>query len=118
MKRHPPPGSTQRARRLRSEPTDAEKKLWRLLCEKFPEARFRRQVPIRNFICDFASHRYKVTIEADGGQHGGEDDKQRDAVIEADGYQVLRFWNTDILRNPEGVAERIAECLVERSPHP
>ena len=118
MKRHPPPGATLRARRLRGEPTEAEKKLWRLLREKFPEARFRRQVPIRQYICDFASHRYWLVIEADGGQHGGEDDRRRDAVIKADGYHVLRFWNNEILGNPEGVAERIAQYLAEGSPHP
>lgn len=75
-------------------------------------------MPIRQYICDFASHKHRIVIEADGGQHGGEDDKRRDVVIKADGYRVLRFWNTDILGNPEGVAERIAERLTERSPHP
>ncbi|QLC25718.1 endonuclease domain-containing protein [Parasphingopyxis algicola] len=116
MKRRPPPGSTRRG--AHGEPTDVEKALWHLLGETFAAARFRRQVPIRQYICDFASHRHRIVIEADGGQHGGEDDKQRDAVIQADGYRVIRFWNTDILTNSEGVAERIAECLAERSPHP
>ncbi|WP_299321478.1 DUF559 domain-containing protein [Parasphingopyxis sp.] len=118
MKRHPPPGTTVRARKLRNQPTDAEKRLWRILREKFPDARFRRQVPVRQFICDFASHKHRLVIEADGGQHGGKEDIRRDAAIEADGYRVIRFWNTEILGNSEGVAERIASLLEERSPHP
>ena len=117
MKKYPSPGAIPRARRLRRNPTEAEKRLWILLREKFPEARFRRQVPLRTYICDFASHRHKIVIEADGGQHGGAYDDHRDAVISADGYRVIRFWNTDILRNPDGVAERIAECLAETSPN-
>ena len=98
--------------------TDAEERLWRLLRESFPEERFRRQVPIRQFIVDFASHRARLVIEADGGQHEESVDAPRTAIIEADGYRVLRFWNNDILGNPEGVLRVIADVLVERHPHP
>ncbi|HWH23181.1 MAG TPA: DUF559 domain-containing protein, partial [Allosphingosinicella sp.] len=83
----------QRARRLRNDPTEAEKALWRLLRENFLRVRFRRQVPIRHYIADFASHRAMLVIEVDGGQHGGEVDAARTAVIEAEGYRVIRFWN-------------------------
>ena len=100
MKHHPPEGTTQRARRLRNEPTDAEKMLWRLLRENFLEARFRRQAPIRHYIADFASHRIKLVIEVDGGQHSAELDADRTTVIEAEGYRVLRFWNHEVLGNP------------------
>jgi very-short-patch-repair endonuclease len=118
MKRAPPDGSTSRARQLRSNATDAERALWRLLREAFPEARFRRQVPIRNYIVDFASHRAKLVIEADGGQHNEEADADRTSVLKADGYRILRFWNNDILDNPEGVARHIAQYLRHAHPHP
>jgi very-short-patch-repair endonuclease len=118
MKRIPPAGSTARSRRLRADATDAEQALWRLLREAFPEARFRRQVPIRQYIADFASHRGKLVIEADGGQHDEAVDAPRTAVIEADGYRVLRFWNHDILTNPDGVARTIAMHLRHAHPHP
>ena len=118
MKRVPPSGSTPRARALRSNATDAELALWRLLREAFPEARFRRQVPIRHYIADFASHRARLVIEADGGQHRDEVDGLRTSVLEADGYRVLRFWNHDILTNPEGVARHIAQHLGHAHPHP
>ena len=66
MKHHPPEGAVRRARRLRNNLTDAERKLWRLLREHFHDYHFRRQVPIRHFIADFASHRAKLIIEVDG----------------------------------------------------
>ena len=111
MKRIPPKGATGRARKLRKDPTDAEKAVWRILRTAFPEAHFRKQVPIRQYIVDFASHRAKLVIEADGGQHCDEVDRERTAVIEADGFRVLRFWNHDILTNPDGVAAVIAQHL-------
>ena len=46
--------------------TDAERALWYLLREAFPEWHFRRQVPIRHYIADFTSHRAKLIIEVHG----------------------------------------------------
>jgi len=97
--------------------TDAERAIWRLLRESFPEARFRRQAPIRSFIADFASHRVRLVIEVDGGQHSEEKDARRTRLIEAEGYRVLRFWNSDVLRNPDGVWTVINRALLERHPH-
>jgi len=64
-----------------------------------------------NYIVDFASHRAKLVIEAGGGQHDEAVDAHRTAIIETDGYRVIRFWNNDILTNPEGVVRRIGEAL-------
>jgi very-short-patch-repair endonuclease len=96
--------------------TDAERATWRLLREVAPEARWRRQVPLRHFIVDFASHRTKLVVEVDGGQHSEEADAARTAVIEAEGYRVLRFWNNDVLENAEGCARILATALAARSP--
>jgi very-short-patch-repair endonuclease len=90
--------------------------MWNLLRGNFPDRRFRRQVPIRDFIVDFASHGSKLVIEVDGGQHGGADDAERTAVIVTEGYRLIRFWNHDVLGNPDGVAAAIAEALHERHP--
>jgi very-short-patch-repair endonuclease len=114
----PPQGSKARARRLRNNPTDAEKVVWNLLRENFPGERFRRQVPIRRFIADFACHEARLVIEVDGSQHGGPRDFERTRLIEAEGYRVLRFWNNDVLCNPDGVATAIAGSLHDRSPPP
>jgi very-short-patch-repair endonuclease len=118
MKYRPAIGSTARARSLRSNSTDAEKLMWRLLRESFPEARFRRQVPLRHYIVDFASHRTHLVIECDGGQHNRKVDAERTRLIEAEGYRVIRFWNHDVLGNPEGVHSIIAAALRDRHPHP
>ena len=116
VKYRPPQGSTARVRELRSEPTAAEKATWNLLRTNFRELHFRRQAPIRRFFADFVSHRARLVIEVDGGQHGGERDRRRTRIINGQGYQVIRFWNTDVLCNGEGVAIAIAEALRELHP--
>jgi very-short-patch-repair endonuclease len=90
--------------------------MWRLLRECFGDAHFRRPVPIRNFVVDFASHKLKLAIEVDGGQHGGAKDEARAALIEAEGYRVLRFWNNDVLGNGDGVATMLAEYCEDSTP--
>ena len=119
MVRHRTPvGAVPRARRLRREMTDAERAMWLLLREGFPELHFRRQVPIRHYIADFVCHRARLVIEVDGGQHGEEVDAERTALIEAEGYRVLRFWNHDVIGNPDGVWTLIAAALRGRHPTP
>ena len=118
MTYRPAIGSTERARTLRKRPTDAEKAMWRLLRQGFPLARFRRQVPIRSFIADFASHQVRPAIEVDGGQHCEDRDAARTALIEGEGYRVLRFWNQEVIGNPDGVYSAVAAALDDRHPHP
>ena len=74
---------------------------------------------------DFYCHEARLAVELDGGQHAEEDQLQRDnarsASLHDQGVQVLRFWNSDVLRNPVGVLESIAEALegpLEPSPQP
>jgi very-short-patch-repair endonuclease len=98
--------------------TDAERKLWRVLREAFGEQHFRRQVPIRHFIVDFASHRMKLVIEVDGGQHDDAVDAARTRIIEDEGYRVIRFWNYEVLGNPDGVWTAIDTALHEHHPTP
>lgn len=118
MKKHPPPISVMRARDLRRNATDAEKAMERLLKQCFPEARFRFQVPLLHYVADFASHRLKVVVEIDGGQHSAESDRDRTSAIEAEGYRIIRFWNNEVLVNPEGCASRLTELLRHPHPHP
>jgi len=91
--------------------------MWRLLRENFPSARFRRQVPLRRYIADFASHRVRLVIEIDGGQHDEARDAARTKLIEREGYRVLRFWNNDVLGNPDGVLATVDTTLREQHPH-
>ena len=57
----------------------------------------------------------KLVIEVDGGQHYTdnilEEDRKRDEVLRSLGFRVLRFTNTDVLKNIEGVVARIIENM-------
>ena len=95
-----------RSRAMRREPTDAEQKLWLLLRgRRFNDFKFRRQVRLGRYIADFVCLERRLIIEADGGQHA--DNAERDAWLVAQGFRVRRFWNTDILQRPDEVAETI-----------
>ncbi len=118
MKKHPPPISIHRARNLRNDATEAERCMWRLLRETYSEARFRRQVPIRHYIADFASHRLRIVVEIDGGQHSFERDALRTKVIETEGYRIIRFWNNEVMENGDGCLIRLGQFLRHAHPHP
>ena len=98
--------------------TLAECAMCNLLRQSFPAAHFRHQVPLRHFIADFASHRAKLVIEVDGGQHGDAVDIGRTKLIETEGYRALRFWNNEVLGNPDGIYSVIAAALYQLHPHP
>jgi very-short-patch-repair endonuclease len=111
------------ARELRKNATDAERLLWASLRDqRLNGARFRRQVPIKNYIADFACHASKLVIELDGGQHYSDDqegaDAARTAVIASKGFRVLRFSNLDVMTNRAGVLETIAVALASSAPTP
>ena len=93
------------AKTLRKTMTDAEQLLWRhLRAHRLYGQKFRRQQPLGPYIVDFVHFGARLIVEADGGQHNGSDcDPVRDAWLEQQGFRVMRFWNNDILRNPEGV---------------
>jgi very-short-patch-repair endonuclease len=107
-----------KAKRLRRDMTDAERKLWSVLRNaQLKGAKFRRQQPIGPFIADFVCQEHRLILEADGGQHANSDaDARRTGFLRSKGYRVLRFWNTDILGNIDGVTAAIAVALT--APHP
>ena len=113
-----PPKSLEYARKLRQDMTDAERALWRLLRDRRMEGwRFRRQEPIDRYIVDFICFEARLIIELDGGQHfDSEIDKVRDAYLESQGFQVLRFWNNDVLANRDGVYRTIMAALARCAP--
>ena len=110
---------TRTARRLRSDPTEAEKHLWHVLRSKSLGVKFRRQAVIGQYIVDFACFEKKLVVEVDGGQHcENQMDITRDAWLSNQGFKVLRFWNSDVLANLEGILQRIEECLKSPSSPP
>lgn len=110
--------SIRMARKLRGNPTDAESKLWsRLRRRQIDGRRFRRQVPLGDYVVDFACFDAGFIVEVDGGQHAEavSEDAARTAWLEGRGFRVLRFWNNEVLGNIEGVIERIRAAIARRS---
>ena len=108
-------------RGLRRESTDAERRLWQHLRDRqLAGVKFRRQHQFGPYILDLYCAERRVAIEADGGQHYSDDGETKDArrteYLEAQGVQVLRFTNLEILRETEAVLETIRRSLEEPSP--
>ena len=102
------------SRVLRKNMTKEEIILWsRIKGKQIKEVQFYRQRPIGNYIADFYCPKVKLIIEVDGSQHyeeeGIEKDKIRDEYFESLGLKVLRFTNLDVLKNINGVLEKIYE---------
>ncbi len=101
---------TSRARSLRTNQTEAEAKLWgELRNRQIFGYKFVRQYPIGRYIVDFCCKEVKLIIEIDGGHHDTNRtyDEDRSARLKALGYKVLRFWNTDVFQNLDGVLESV-----------
>ncbi len=93
------------ARQLRKNLTDTERLLWQLLrAGRFAGSKFKRQQPLGGYIVDFFCFESRLIIELDGGQHADQEeaDKIRDQWLKSQGFQVLRFWNNEVLTNLEG----------------
>ena len=107
------PASKSRARSLRTNATDAEQLLWHSLRKRqLGGYRFRRQQPIGPYIVDFLCFEQRLVIELDGGHHAESHyDDERTSWLERKGFRVLRFWNSDVLGNMEGVSHAILEAL-------
>ena len=104
------------ARRLRRGGTVAECRLWAALRNRqVAGAKLRRQAPLGSFVVDFLCHEARLVIEVDGGQHAGSvRDTARDALLAAKGWQVVRYWNHEVLGNLDGVLADIERLIAER----
>ena len=108
------------AKRMRREPTEAEAKLWSMLRgQRLGGLKFKRQEQLGDYIVDFVCFGSPLIVEADGSQHAeSASDAVRDSWLEGQGFRVLRFWNNDILKNPEGVARVILDAAQAPLPNP
>ncbi|MFX5747255.1 endonuclease domain-containing protein, partial [Acinetobacter baumannii] len=85
-----------------------ERKLWSALRNRQLENhKFRFQATIGTFVVDFLCVEKRLVVELDGSQHSEEGDRRRTAYLEAQGYVVMRFWNSDLVENFDGVVEAI-----------
>ena len=111
---------TRRAQDLRNHATPAERILWRHLSKRQLDGwKFSRQMPIGPFICDFLCRELNLVIEIDGGQHcESPGDIARTKYLEREGLQVLRYWNSDVRDNLEGVLENLRSIIRQSHPLP
>ncbi len=105
------------ANELRKNQTDAERHLWYYLrSRRFQGYKFRRQYFIESYIVDFICLEKKLVIELDGGQHNLNEvieyDKKRTDFLISKGFEVLRFWNNEVLNQTNDVLNCIYNKLM------
>jgi very-short-patch-repair endonuclease len=91
---------------MRQQATEPEQRMWLALrAKRFGDVKFRRQKVIGPYIVDFAARDPMLVIEIDGDTHAMRKgyDAARTAFLEKEGYRVVRFSNTDVMGNMEGV---------------
>ena len=96
--------------------TEAEKRPWAKVRRKqLKECQFYGQKTIGNFIVDFYCPKARLVVEIDGGRHytqsGINRDKIRDAFLTKQKLKVLRFSDREVLKDPDGVVQRILESI-------
>ena len=106
------------ARELRGRQTDAEQLIWSLFRgRRFLGLKFRRQHPCPPDILDFYCDELRLAVELDGGQHnsiiGITHDVARSDFLEKCGITVLRFWNHDVLTDPEAILVAIYQHVLK-----
>ncbi len=81
-------------------------------------SKFRRQLPIDRYVADFACVEAKLIVELDGGQHADRAayDAERTERLEMLGWRVIRFWNHEVMLEPEGVLETILAAITTPAP--
>lgn len=108
-----------RARRLRRDQTPSETRLWEALRGlRLDGWKWRRQAPVGPFIVDFLCLEAALAVELDGGIHAEQADRdaRRDAYLRARGLQVLRFWNSEVSADFDGVCCAILSACRETDP--
>jgi len=104
------PDLKERARELRKNMTEPERKIWYEYLRNF-KYQVLRQKPLDNYIVDFYCPELKIVIEIDGDTHFTEEgkvyDEERTRILEGYGLKIIRFLNTDIMRNLAGVVQEI-----------
>ncbi len=111
-----PIGTVPRARQLRRDASEPERRLLRALRESFPNLKWRHQAPLGPYYTDILCIAARLVIEVDGETHATtvDQDATRTRYIIRQGYQVLRFTNPDVMTNLNGVIAQISFSLREK----
>jgi very-short-patch-repair endonuclease len=105
-----------RAKENRTSLTPPERALWEIVrAKRLGGIKFVRQ-PVRPpFLPDFAARSERFIVELDGDTHGSEVaqayDARRTAILDDQGWRILRIPNNEVMTNPEGVARAILIAL-------
>lgn len=111
-----PTVTLERARRLRQNMTEAERRLWsRLRGGQLNGLKFRRQHPLPPYIVDFYCETRQLVVELDGSQHNEIADRARTRFLERQGLVVLRYWDHEVLRQIDAVLEAIVNMAEGRT---
>ncbi len=111
-----PGGTVAQLRNLRRHAPEPERRLLRALREAYPQLKWRHQSPVGGYRPDILCFSERLIIEVDGDTHAGSEayDANRTRFLESEGYRVLRFGNTDVMQNLDGVIANIALSPRER----
>ena len=108
---------TSKARQMRKQSTDAERVLWsKLRDRRIIDFKFRRQFPTGRYIVDFVCRKHSLIIEIDGGHHADQQSYGtiRTEWLQSQGFEVLRYWDNDVLTQLDSVLESIGNALEKR----
>ena len=113
------PESLERARTLRRDDTEAERRLWEAIRHRrLGGFKSVRQFPVGPYFADFACRERGFILEVDGATRGSHmevsHDERRSAFLREQGYLILRFWNDDIYKGLPEVCDAILLALAEK----
>ena len=98
---------TAKAKTNRKNMNRCEANLWYsvLSKKKLLNYKFTRQKPLLNYIVDFYCHKLKLIIEVDGRSHDERTDydSKRTESLQRLGLKIIRYSNTEVMQNIEGV---------------
>jgi very-short-patch-repair endonuclease len=109
------------ARKLRKDMTLEEILLWKeIKGKKVLGYDFHKQKPIDEYVVDSYCPRLKLVLEIDGDSHEGkeESDKIRQEKLESKGLTILRYWDSDVKNNVDGIVEQLREWIESNRTHP
>jgi len=115
------PTLKERRRELRRSQTDAEKAFWaRVRNKQFLGMKFFRQYGVGPYILDFYCPAIKLAVELDGGQHNQDENREYDAArsayLKANGIEVIRYWNNEVLCEIDGVLTQLEQKVGSYKP--
>jgi very-short-patch-repair endonuclease len=115
-----PSGTIDRARQLRRDAPEPERRLLRALRTAFPDVKWRHQVPVGPYYADILCFSKALVIEVDGDTHAGREaqDAAKATRCRNEGFTVIRFTNSEVTENLEGVLAAISLSLREREGAP